>query len=153
MQRLQTYLGEVVNQTFGGYMQMQGRAHSGNVSFHKQLEVVTANFTKMHSGTMYLYNKPMHSCLFDKKQKQNHTCSLLVKIYQNFETLKFFMKNPFASLLYICTIRHLLNILKLEPVYLRILTLGPGICSFNKCIFNYSIITKHKQFTRDSGNR
>lgn len=119
MRRLQIYLGEVVNQTFSGYMQMQRRAHSGNVSFHKQVEVVIANFTKMHSGTVYLYNKPMHLCLFDIKQKHNHTCSLLVEIYQNFETFKFFMKNHFARFLYICTIRHLLNILKLEPVQLK----------------------------------
>lgn len=30
------------------------KVHSGNVSFHKQVEMLIANFTKMHSGTTYL---------------------------------------------------------------------------------------------------
>lgn len=55
------------------------RIHSKNVSLHKQVEMVTVNFTKMRSGTIYLYHNPMHLCHVDIKQKQNLTHYLILK--------------------------------------------------------------------------
>lgn len=80
-------LGEVVNRIFSGFMQMCRRIHSGNASFQKWVEIVIA---KMHSGTIYLYNKPMHQGHFDVKQKQNRIYSLLkyTKIWRHLNVLR-----------------------------------------------------------------
>lgn len=63
-----------MNHILSGFMQAHRRIHSGNVSFHKRVEIFIA---KMHLGTIYLYDKPMHLCHFDIKQKQDRIHFLL----------------------------------------------------------------------------